>query len=72
VEVVDIRHMGIDIVAEDQVGLPGLTGEFTTQAFAEELAQDRNTQGLGRSGGTVSVGSIPRQGIPAATKFFSR
>src|SRR5208283_24600 len=50
-KVVDIRHVGIHVVADDEVGLLSCGGEPLRNGLAEELAKNRNVEGLRRGGG---------------------
>ena len=43
-EVVDVGHVGIDIVADDQVGLLPIGGQLLGQSLAKEFAQHGNAQ----------------------------
>ena len=47
-EIVDRRHVGIDIVADDQIGLSAVGGQAPSQVLTEEFAQHRNAEPLGR------------------------
>ena len=48
-EVIDIGHMGVDIVADDEIGSLSFSREPLGKCRAEELAHDRYAQCL-RSG----------------------
>ena len=53
-EIVDAWRMGVNIVADDEVGLSSLTPELVGQRLAEEFAKNRNTDFfgcIGRTGG---------------------
>jgi hypothetical protein len=50
-EVVDVRHVGVDVVADDQVCLLALGGELICQRLAEEFPQHGNAEFFGGGGG---------------------
>src|ERR1039457_4233306 len=43
-EIVDVRNMGVDVVADEEVGPRALRRATHRETMAEELAQDRGTQ----------------------------
>ncbi len=52
-EIVDVGHVGVHVVAGDQVGLAALVAQAPAQRLAEEFAQHGDAQGLGGGGGAV-------------------
>ena len=50
-EVVDVRDVGIDVVADDEIPLTALGGQALAQVGAKEFSQDGDALGLGRGGG---------------------
>src|SRR5690606_41046935 len=41
-EIVDVRHVSVDVVADDEVGAPILRRKSRADILAEKLAQNRN------------------------------
>ncbi len=63
-EIIDVRDMGIDVVAQDQIRLAALGGQTLRQGFTEELTQHGDPQSLSGGGG-AGRGLDPQAGNPS-------
>jgi hypothetical protein len=63
-EIVQVGHLGEDVVADHEVGRSALSDERTGEVAAEELCQCRDAAGLGRCGDVA--GRLDAQGRDAA------
>ena len=70
-EVVDVGHVGIDVVASNQVGLPAFCGQAFAKGFAKELAQDGYAQLFGGDGSAGS-GLNAQAGNAGGDKVFEQ
>ena len=58
-KIVDVRDMGIDIIADNQVGLRCFGGKLPAQLFTKKLSQDGYAQ-LFRGGSSAGCGFNPQ------------
>ena len=69
---IEIRYMGENIVPDDQIGLLSLGRQIACGVLAKETDQRRNCLVERPLGLHCRAGSIPKTGMPLATKYWSR
>ena len=69
-EIVRVRCVGENVVAEDQVGLPSGRRELLREFVAEELDERFNASFRAATLAMFAAGSMPRQGMPACLEVL--
>ena len=70
-KIIDIRHMGQNVIGRRQVGLPAFPGHPPGQIPAEKLPDHRDSLGLRRPGSGL-CGLYAQAGMPISTTYCNK